>query len=74
MLPAFKNTFTFDEYYFNSGNNIHVNLDYLISLHPQMAINHTFLGQTPFFQSKKQKTRTNNLHHPTSGSVADFKA
>ena len=40
---------------------MHVNLYYLISLHPKIAILPTFSGQTPQFLGKKQETRTNTI-------------
>ena len=51
---------------------MHVNLEYLISLHPKKGILLTFSGQTPHFLDKKQETRTNNLHHWKAGSVEVF--
>ena len=57
-------------YLFNSRRNMHVNLDYLISMHPKKAILPTFSGKTPHFQGKRQETRTNNLHHQKADSVA----
>ena len=49
---------------------MHVNLDYMISLHPQKAILHTFSGQIQLFLGKMQETKPKNLHHHKAGSVA----
>ena len=49
---------------------MHVNLDYLISLHAKKAILPTFSGQTPHFLGKKQETRTNNLK-PNGSSISE---
>ena len=51
---------------------MHVNLDYLISLHPKKNILPTFSGQIPLFLGKMQETKPNNLHHHKAGSVAVF--
>ena len=51
---------------------MHVNLDYLISMHPTKAILLTFSGQTQHFLGKKQKNRPNNLHHQKAGFVGLF--
>ena len=51
---------------------MHVILVYWNSLHPKMAILPTFLGQNPHFLSGKQKTRSINIHHRKSESVAVF--
>ena len=51
---------------------MHVNLDYLISLHLKKAILPTFSGQTPLFLGKKQETRTNTLHHHKLGQLRFF--
>ena len=60
-VSAFQNTLTFDQYLFNSRSNMHVNLDFLISLQLKKAILPTFSGQTPLFLGKKQENRSNNI-------------
>ena len=73
-VPAFQNTFTFYQYRFNSRSSMHVNLDYMISLHLKNSILPTFSGQTLLFLGKKQETRTNTLHHHKAWSNAFFLA
>ena len=67
---AFQNTLTFNQYIFNYRSNMHVNLVHWNSLHTKRAIIPTFSGQTPYFLGENRKTRTNNLHHRKTGSVA----
>ena len=60
--PTFKKTFTFDHYLFNSRSNKHVNLDYLISMHPKKAILPTILGQFFLVKNKKSELATYILY------------
>ena len=60
MVRAFQNTFTFDQYLFNSRSKMHVNLGHLVSLHPKNALLPTFSVKNNFFlvPSKKTKLKT----------------
>ena len=72
MPTAYQNTLAFDQHLFNSRSNMHVNLVYRNSLHPQKALFPTFFRTIKKFLGEKQRTRTNNLHHRKAGSVAIF--
>ena len=50
---------------------MHVNLVYLISLHPKKNFLPTFSRQTPDVVGTKQESRNNNLHHWKAVSLAN---
>ena len=70
MPPAYQNTLTFDQNFFNSRNNMHLNIVYWNSLQSKEAVLPTFSAQTPHVLGEKQKIWTNHLHHRKAGSVS----
>ena len=68
--PAFQNTLAFAQYLLNSRSNMHMSLVHWNSLYSKKAILTTFSGQTPHFLGENHKTRTYNLHHRKTWSVA----
>ena len=71
-VKAFQNTLTFDKNLFNSRSNMHVNLDYLLSLHPKDASLPTFSEKNTTFSQWKASTRNKNLHHQKAVSIVVF--
>ena len=65
---AFQNTWSFDQYLFNSMSNMNVNLFHWNSLHSKKAIIPTFVRTFTKFSRWKNNNRTNNLHHLKAGS------